>query len=184
MKLHFCIILISTVLLLSCKKDSQSTIIGEWADQKTEFARIKISASNGNQWLMLRDKKFKLEKKDNSQYLVEVNNREYPLIYDETSDILTFNSISYIRVDERLEKMFVGSWSSVNEKDALVFDIYLINGRLIWYITKDLKEQTRYYPKKTKEGFVLTYENQEVLFTIEEEYIVDSNGRKFQKSSS
>ena len=87
MKLHFYIILISTVLLLSCKKDSQSTIIGEWVDQKTEFARIKISASNGNQWLMLRDKKFKLEKKDNSQYLVEVNNREYPLIYDETSDI-------------------------------------------------------------------------------------------------
>ena len=106
------------------------------------------------------------------------------MIYDETSDILTFNSISYIRVDERLEKMFVGSLSSVNEKDALVFDIYLINGRLIWYITKDLEEQTRYYPKKTKEGFVLTYENQEVLFTIEEEYIVDSNGRKFQKSSS
>ena len=156
-------------------------MIGTWVDQRTEFAQINIASSGGSLWLTTRGKKHQINP-NGDQYAVEINNRKYTLFYNEMDRLLSFNNIFYIRESESLKNAFLGEWSSVNEEESLVFNIKVENGGLLWEVSKDQQEPVQYYPKKTKEGFTFTYEDKQLFFTMIDNCIVDSTGRKFCKS--
>ena len=104
------------------------------------------------------------------------------MFYNDIDRLLSFNNIFFFRVSESVKNAFLGTWSSANKEESLVFSIRVENGGLLWEVTKDQQEPVQYYPKKTKEGFTFTYENQQLFFTMINNCIVDSTGRKFCKS--
>jgi hypothetical protein len=167
--------------LLSCESKEQNPLVGNWVDQKTEFAQISISDSNGDLTITTRGKQHPI-KSDGDRYVVEISNRKYPLFYNEIDKVLSFNNIFYIRENESLKNIFLGKWSSVNKEESLVFNIRVENGGLLWEVIKDQQEPVQYYPNRTKEGFAFTYEDQLLFFTMIDNCIVDSKGRKFCKS--
>ncbi len=156
-------------------------MVGNWVDQRTEFAKISITSSMGELWLTTRGKKYKMNHVG-EKYAININNREYPLFYNDIDRVLSFNNIFYIRESESLKNAFLGEWSSVNKEESLVFNIRVENGGLLWEVIKDQQKPVQYYPKKTKEGFTFTYEDKQLFFTIINNCIIDSIGRKFCKS--
>ena len=105
-------------------------MIGNWIDQKTETVNISITASMGELWLTLRGNKYKIN--DYGEMLaIDINNRKYPLSYNDIDRVLSFNNIFYIRANESLKNAFLGTWSSVNKEESLVFNIKLENGIVI-----------------------------------------------------
>jgi hypothetical protein len=156
-------------------------MLGNWVDQKTEFAQISITSSMGELWLTTRGKEYKINNVG-EKYAININNREYLLYYNDVDRVLSFNNIFYIREKESLKYAFLGTWSSVNKEESLVFDIRVERGGLLWEVIKNQEEPIQYFPKRTKEGFAFTYENQLLFFTIVDNCIVDSTGRKFCKS--
>lgn len=156
-------------------------MLGDWIDQKNEYIQINVSQSKGKLWLTIGGNKYEASP-NKDIYIVEIKNKKHPLFYNELDRVLSFNNIFYIRQSESLKNAFVGKWSSANKDESLVFDIKLENEILIWDIRKNQQEPVTYYPKKTKEGFTFTYDNQQLFFTILEDCIIDSKGRKFCKS--
>lgn len=156
-------------------------MVGNWVDQKTEFALISISDANGDLTITTRGKKHPI-KADGDQYVVEISNRKYPLFYNEIDKVLSFNNIFYIRENQSLKNTFLGSWTHESKEESLIFKIRIENGGLLWEVLKNGAEPVQYYPKRTKEGFAFTYDNQQLFFTILEDCIIDSKGRKFCKS--
>ena len=173
--------LILSLVFFTCESKEQNPMVGDWIDQKTEFAQINISVSKGDLWLTTRGKKYQIQSENDKQF-VEINNRRYSLFYNDTDRVLSFNNIFYIPESESVKNTFLGKWSWANQDESLVFDIKLENGGLVWDISKNNKEPVRYYPKRTKEGFTFTYEDRQLFFTIIDKCIIDSDGRKFCKS--
>lgn len=156
-------------------------MVGDWIDQKNEHIQINISQSKGKLWVTIGGNKYEASP-NKDIYVVEIKNRKHPLFYNELDRILSFNNIFYIRENESLKNAFVGKWYFSNKEESMTFDIKMDNGMLICNVIKDQQEPVRYYPKKTKEGFTFTYDNQQLFFTILEDCIIDSKGRKFCKS--
>ena len=175
------IIALTLLFLFSCNSKESNPMVGNWIDQKTEMVPISITASKGDLWVTLRGNKYKIDDYGD-MYTVNIKDRKYPLSYNDIDRVLSFNNIFYIRADESMKNAFLGKWSSVIKEESLVFHIKLENSMLICEVIKDQQEPVKYYPNKTKEGFTFTYEYKQLFFTLIDDCIVDSTGRKFCKS--
>jgi len=111
------------------------------------------------------------------EYVEKENTDIAKSIQDELAKSESLNMI-YINESQDI----LGIWFNETEKKS--FQIHLQNGGLILDLKEADKPYTRYYPKKSKSGWVFTYDNKKVEFELINGIINDSNGLTFEKISN
>lgn len=168
--------------LTSCQERGMKALVGEWLDSKKELQPLEVVEEDGEFTLVGHWGEYIVNMRDGRYPEVFFNGKSYPISHDAKTDELIFNGIRYLRKENSQKMQFVGKWSDEDRKTH--FDIVMQNGLLLWDIYQENGEAVRYYPKLLPgEGFVFTWDNEDVKFVIKGDDILDSNGVRYERIS-
>jgi len=178
MKNYFFLVL-SILVFNSCSSVKPKSIEGEWLNSKNEMYIVAINKFDGDYWIEFYGEKYKLQAtKFGYKFLKE--NKTFQIAYNEKTNILTLNKNKFIRETESKKYYFVGTWHVESEGPIKKIEITDVNGGIVWNVYQE-NNSAKYYPKLTKTGYTFTYNNDQLYFEKKDDYIVDSQGRKYLK---
>ncbi len=153
------------------------SIEGVWLDKDTENYKLSVLEENGSMVLYISGNVFPIEEVDGS-YSVNVRETYYPIKFHPSTGMLQFNKTHYISESNSHRGMFAGSWVNTTGDTELIIENYTAS--TIWTITKDGRTN-KYYPKRTKEGYYLTFNNIALTFHLENDLLNDSEGNVYHR---
>ena len=179
---YFLSVLLIVLTLVSCQERGMKALEGEWLDAKNELQPLEVVEEDGKYKLVAHWGEYFVNMREDRYPEVFFNGKSYPITHDAKTDQLKFNGIPYVRKEKSLKMQFVGKWSDPDRETH--FDIAIQNGGMIWDIYEQDGTSVRYYPKLiTGEGFVFTWDNEDVKFELKGDKIVDSRGEKYERIS-
>ena len=165
------------ITLISCGKSYMESMKGTWIPKETESGKLIISESKGTYYLKFDFATFPVVKKEDGRF-VTLGEQEALFFYDKNRNIVNVNGQEFIPIENSITKQYIGKWKSADSD--ILFEIVEENYNFLWYITKDSVKDI-YYPKKTKDGFSFTYNNEPISFIIKNNVMIDSNGHTYSK---
>ncbi len=172
----FLSVLFLFLVLIGYANNDLSSLSGNWIDKETGFVKINFTNSENKIWMETSEGKFKINRSMKGDF-VNINNKEYLIVLNSEQKELLVGSKTYIPENLGIKKQFLGIWKN-NDKNIL-FEISEVNGGIYWDIFEEENKVNRFYPKLTKEGFTFTYGEEQLFFTIKNNYILDSKGVKY-----
>lgn len=160
------------------KHHSAFSIEGAWLYKDTEDYGLSIVNQNNELYLFSWDMSFPIVKQGDRYYAAS-EYYDIPISLDEKSGILSFGSKEYVRESNSSRNKFEGTW--VDTEGEIHVKIENFTDSFIWTLTKD-GTSNKFYPKKSKNGYQLSYGHNIWSFQIEDGILIDSNGKSYIKS--
>jgi|GEM_PF-5767649 len=161
--------------MMACEKSYRVLEPGVYLIEKTEGYQVDVFEKNDSLFIKMGSDIHYVHEKKSRSY-IKKDKREYKTWMD--GDTLKVFKSKYIPLKQTLTYKFTGVWFN-KEKDLKIESNLLKNS--FWTLTSNGVPNNTYLPKKTKNGFAITLNNEIVEFVLEGNCLKDSNGYLYCK---